>query len=154
MTLLICFVSALWPYSYTTNITSDRTVFKEGHVEVILELMDYKNEMGNMKNAWGTGGPKPPKKVIKNFTVKHKGEGVLLPLSSYIDLTEPRILKLEVDKETYQIMIKGSDAGGSYIATMQFKKTLILRRKVISPSFPNQLWEETIYSFIDPESDM
>ena len=88
---------------------------------------------------------KPPKRVIAAFNVYYGKEKVIIPFSAYSDLCEPASLAIKATKRGFEVKIKGSDAGGSYEASLQFEGRKLLRRKVVSSEAPANSWEETTY---------
>jgi hypothetical protein len=97
---------------------------------------------------WGGDETSPPKTVINAITVLRNSQKVFIPLSAYADLGNPRNISLErLAAHGFRLTISGGDAAGSYTAILDFHKTAISRRKVVSGEFPKEVWEQTIFSF-------
>jgi hypothetical protein len=103
---------------------------------------------------WGGDELEMPRSVISKVIVNIGKKRVYIPLSAYSDLGDPRKIKFLKTKDGFMLIISGSDAGGSYKATLRFDRHYIKTREVVSSEFPGQVWEETKYSFISPDSDM
>jgi hypothetical protein len=72
---------------------------------------------------------------------------VFVPISAYSDLGNPRSSTIETADKGFQIVVRGGDAATSYKATLVFEGGLLRSRKVVNGEFPDEAWEETIYSF-------
>ena len=92
-----------------------------------------------------SGHPKLGQRIISGMEVSLGNEKLMLPLSAFSDLCDPRSLTIKAIKLGFEISVKGSDAGGSYVAHLFFKGTHLSRRKVISSESPDNAWEETVY---------
>jgi hypothetical protein len=98
---------------------------------------------------WGEGGDINilPKTVILTIDIKLGQEKIFIPLSAYSDLGAPKQVSLVKELHSIKLIIRGSDAGGSYKAILVFENGYIIRRKVMHMEFPDEVWEETVYSF-------
>jgi len=92
-----------------------------------------------------SGLPKSGQRIISGMEVYLGNEKLMLPLSAFSDLCDPRVVTIKAIKLGFEISIKGSDAGGSYAARLFFKGTHLSRRKVVSSESPDNAWEETVY---------
>lgn len=102
---------------------------------------------------WGGDKTTPPKKIIETISISKSTNTIDVPLSAYSDLGNPAEISLKkLSAHGFQIKICGGDAGGSYCAMLDFKNEGIIRRKVVHNEFPNQIWEETTYTFIQPDN--
>jgi len=97
---------------------------------------------------WGTELV-PPKTFIKELSV-HVDENICwIPLSAYSDLVNIKSVDLRILNEGFNIIIDGGDTATYYKAVLSFdNEGYLLRRMVYNPSFPDEIWEETNYSFI------
>lgn len=59
---------------------------------------------------------------------------------------------LEKAERGFKLTISGGDAATSYRAVLVFDYEHIQRRKVTHGEFPDEVWEETVYSFISKNS--
>lgn len=100
---------------------------------------------------WGGAGGKP-KFFISAILLKYDGQKISLPLSSYGDLGDPDTVEVTATKVGFDVSIVGSDAAGSYRATLVFQtiggNMLLQSRMVRSGEFPEQGWEKTVYSYV------
>jgi hypothetical protein len=96
---------------------------------------------------WGGDEIKMPSSVLSEVNVRIKDEKIYIPFSAISDLGNPKHIFLENNKDEFSIIINGGDASTSYKAILFFKNNCIYRRKVILSEFPNQVWEESNYSF-------
>lgn len=101
----------------------------------------------NYAYTWGGDESTSPKRIIQSMNIKSGSNLVQAPLSSYADLGNPTRMWLMATEIGFRLIIKGGDASGSYTATLEFSKNEIVRRKVTSGEFPDNVWEETSFSF-------
>ncbi len=96
-----------------------------------------------------------PKTIISMVDIKVGNESVLVPLSAYSDLGNPYQILFEKTKRGFRLIIEGE--GGtdtSYKAVLEFSDDNIQRRKVVLGVFPQEVWEETVYSFISRNNNV
>ena len=115
----------------------------------VLSTMPYKNAL-----IWGGDEMNMPKTIITFVSVKANDEEFFVPFSAYSDLGNPRHVTLTKNKKGFEIQVSGGETSTSYKAILFFRSGVIYRRKVISNEFPNQVWEDTTYSFISRDSNM
>lgn len=98
---------------------------------------------------WGGDGPERPRCVIDLITIRAGASPVFVPLSAYADLGDPGDLKVlpAPGRFGFALMIRGGDAAGAYEATLTFRDNEIRRRRVTSGEFPQQVWQDTRYSW-------
>lgn len=100
---------------------------------------------------WGSDEQSNLKYIIKNIKAWWGSEEVFVPLSAYIDLSNPHDAILRKAGNEVHFIVKGGDAGTSYEALLIFakgvRKSVIRSRKVVHGEFPDEAWEETRYSF-------
>lgn len=97
---------------------------------------------------WGGDESQPPRWVISEINVVENRQMLVVPLSAYADLGDPRRMILDpLSAGHFKLTILGGDAAGAYKASMQFDQREIVRRRVVSGEFPDDVWEETTYSF-------
>lgn len=98
--------------------------------------------------SWGGDEVSPPKRIIENLEVVRNSHRVLIPLSAFVDLGNPRIIELvKLPAHGYRLIIGGGDAAGSYTACLDFMGDEIIQRKVTNSEFPKEVWEKTVFSF-------
>lgn|SRR5574337_19056 len=89
-----------------------------------------------------------PKNVIAAMDVQIGKERVLIPLSAYSDLGNPYQVSFEKVDRGFKLIIAGrGGTSTSYKAILEFNNENIQRRKVTLDIFPDEVWEETGYSF-------
>lgn len=103
---------------------------------------------------WGGDEDEMPKALVVSVQAWVGNDKIFIPVSAYSDLGDPRSVSLKLIKTGFVLKISGGDAAGSYNATLSIEKGNIRRRKVVSGEFPDNVWEETIYSFIPRNSKM
>lgn len=128
-----------------TKLTLSRSDSVDASVETIRTPNEYIYSKAFM---WGGDEATPPKSIVRTLTVSRNGEKVFIPVSAYSDLGTLRSISLNrVSEQRFQLVVRGGDAAGSYVATLEFKGKEIVRRKVLSGEFPKEVWEATTYSF-------
>ena len=142
--------------SLATNINFEEDIAKASidlgqselvHVSIKLTAMpnDYVYRQLYM---WGGDETSPPKKIIKSISILRNGQSLFIPLSAYADLGDPREISLgKLTLREFTLIISGGDAAGSYSATLTFKNNELAKRNVKSSEFPQEVWEETTFSF-------
>jgi hypothetical protein len=97
---------------------------------------------------WGTE-LSPPRTFIKKLTVRVGENESSIRFSAYSDLVNINSVDLNILDKGFNIAIDGGETGTHYKAVICFDNDgFLLRRKVYSPSFPDEVGEETKYSFI------
>ena len=98
--------------------------------------------------GWGGDESSPPRLIIAAINVVMNDRKIFVPLTSYVDLGDPRKIFLEPFKNDELLLrIIGGDAAGSYKALLPFNTKFMVSRKVTSGKFPASIWEEERYSF-------
>lgn len=89
-----------------------------------------------------------PKTVISMIDVRIGNRKSIVPLSAYSDLGAPFQISYEKAGSGFKLIIRGRErTGTSYKATLEFNSMDIRRRTVVLAVFPDEVWEETTYSF-------
>ena len=159
LSILLSFVIATCHASgdiFVDNKAELTTTIKEGtSVRVVIQKMaiasGYPITSGFL---WGGDDAELPKTLVVSVQVWIDNEKIFVPMSSYSDLGNPRTASLKKIRKGFEIKIGGGDAAGGYSATLSIENSNVRRRKVVSGEFPDQVWEETIYSFIPRNSNM
>jgi hypothetical protein len=107
----------------------------------------YRANTGTRVVWWGTDSTSP-NEVVSDLRVTVAGEEVAIPFSAFSDLAEPRVIRVADTATGFSLEIEGSDAAGAYHATLQFVGNKIARRRVASGEFPDERWDEFVYSFV------
>lgn len=90
-----------------------------------------------------------PRTYIKKVLVRVGENESLVRLSSYSDLVNINSIDLAVIDQGFSILVDGGETATHYKAVINFdNEGYLLNRKVYSPSFPEEIWEETRYSFV------
>ena len=133
-----------------TFLKKDMLLKSGAKVSVGVSISKYvvENPMYSEPLWWGTELV-PPKTFIKELSV-HVDENICwIPLSAYSDLVNIKSVDLRILNEGFNIIIDGGDTATYYKAVLSFdNEGYLLRRMVYNPSFPDEVWEETNYSFI------
>lgn len=120
-------------------------------IQKIVIASDYPIKSGF---RWGGDDTELPKTLVGSVQVWIGNEKIFVPMSSYSDLGNPRTASLKKTRKGFEIKIGGGNAAGSYSAILLIENSNVHRRKVVSGEFPDQVWEETVYSFISRDENM
>ncbi|MBW9276208.1 MAG: hypothetical protein K1563_21235 [Candidatus Thiodiazotropha sp. (ex. Lucinisca nassula)] len=119
-------------------------------VNVLVDVSEYRagDSIYSLPLWWGSE-LSPPKTFIKSLTVQFGDNKSWVRFSAYSDLVNINSVDLNVVDEGFNITIDGGQTATHYKAIIYFdSEGFLLGRKVYSPSFPDEVWEETKYSFI------
>lgn len=94
----------------------------------------------------------PPKLKAVTFEVTVNGQSIPMPISSYRDLANARLLELTLLDDRLEITIRGGDAGTSYTAQIFVRDGLVRNRVVRSNQFSNDSYESTEYKYVEYEN--
>lgn len=98
---------------------------------------------------WWGAELSPPKTFIKKLIVRFDNNERWVRFSAYSDLVNINSVVLNVMDNGFNIAIDGGETATHYKAIIYFDNDgFLLGRKVYSPSFSDEVWEETKYSFI------
>ncbi len=145
-TLFVVFTA----YCQTTNIGKPGVYgfsFQLSHKHLAkcsISVVQYSREM-LYDRRWGSDWDNP-RTVIAGIKMWFDGRKVIVPLSSYTDLSNPDLAYFEATKSGYRLVISGGDAATAYDATIDFSDHKASKRVVRSGEFPNEAWEMTTYS--------
>ncbi len=118
-------------------------------IEVEIFTMKYTKDMPyNYGSSWGADEYVPPKRIITDLNIKYGGKEVFVPLSVYSDLTSSRKYSIQTIKNGFYLIIVGGDAGVSYKAEIIAGVRNVKKRTVRHGEFPDESWEETVYSIV------
>lgn len=124
-------------------------LINKSKVYVVIETESISDEFVYGKPVWWGAEFVLPKTITKNIIVTLDGNKSWIRFSAYSDLVNLKSAKLTVFKNGFQISIDGGESSTHYIANLNFdNEGFLISRKVYSPKFPDEVWEETRYSFI------
>jgi len=101
---------------------------------------------------WGTAGG-TPRTVVTRMLVTMGGDTVFVPFGAYGDLSEPLTVAVACSIGDFTITVVGGDAAGSYSATFVVSGLILKKRRVASLESPDDVWEETTYSWFGPGAE-
>jgi hypothetical protein len=94
-----------------------------------------------------------PRSLLAGLDVRWRKHALFTPRSAFADLAQVRRLEV-VSRETgFDVRIEGGDAAVGYVALLEYRRhsrgsdMQIARRIVRHSEFPEEVWEETKYSF-------
>lgn len=90
-----------------------------------------------------------PKMFVASFTIEAGKKDIVLPLSAFADLADPYTISIEKkSKNGFDIKLLGSETSEAYEALFHFEGDHLKLRKVKNLEFPDEAWEETVYSWV------
>ena len=96
---------------------------------------------------WGAEN-KCPNFYISEMLVSNDDENILIPLSAFADLGNPKAVKIEShSKNVFSVVVIGGDAATSYTARLKFNKNVLIERVVRHGEFSDEAREKTQYKF-------
>jgi len=133
-----------------TSFKKDGVLRNGAKVSVLVSVSKYvAGDLMYSAPLWWGAELSPPRTFIKQLTVRVGENESLVRFSAYSDLVNINSVDLAVVNKGFNIAIDGGETATHYKAVIYFdNKGFLLRRKVYSPSFPDEVWEETKYSFI------
>lgn len=152
--IVFLFLSLLVTTTAFAHAQKEPTVYKlvgttveKKPLEIIVKVAEYSPCSNySLGLRWGFEST-IPKTLVSEIQVMVAKQKLFIPFSAYSDLANPVSYYLETGAEIFQLIIKGGDAASSYKAELSFRNGQLWRRKVIHGEFPEEAWEETIYSF-------
>lgn len=101
---------------------------------------------------WWGAESHPPETYIEYVSITVDDKKSWVRLSSHCDLANVRTVDLRVSTVGFHLEIDGGETSTHYKALISFDNDGFLqRRRVFRPSFPDEVWEATEYSFIRRE---
>ena len=127
------------------------TVSGGKRVEVVASVDTLGDEDPMRRQVWGCDDCGEQNESFARTTrvvgldVRDEGSRLLVPLSGYADLGNPRAIKFRRYAKGLIFTIEGGDTtiGHGYEASFFIEAGAIVRRRVVSTVFPNDVWEET-----------
>lgn len=125
-------------------------------ISFIFDKILKKNFIIKFEEAWGAGVGSVNLLYIKSVDVSVSNKKHFLRLSSYADLFNPAKLSFEIkNKKEFRLTIQGGEASSSYEAVLDFdKEGYLITRKVVHGEFPDEVYEETKYSYNRGNNDL
>jgi hypothetical protein len=125
-------------------------VSKRGVGVIVAELVVSKpnGDIAGTRVLWWGTDLTSPNEVVADLRVTVAREPVVIPFSAFSDLAEPRVIRVLDTTAGFSLEIEGSDAAGAYRATLEFVGNRVARRRVVSREFPDERWDEFLYSFV------
>lgn len=96
---------------------------------------------------WGVGDDEVRELSIESITINDGDSQVYVPRSAFGDLANPARITLGIEDGVLMLAIRGGDASSSYRAVLSIEDGELTRRTVRSGEFPDDVWEETTYSW-------
>ncbi|QAR33414.1 hypothetical protein EP073_08375 [Geovibrio thiophilus] len=155
LALILMFVFITFTGSFAAPIKIGTTVL-EGKTtkgdEIRVEVTTVNNPKESpysTENAWGTHkGSVKPRIIISSMKIIMNDEQQYIPMSTYMDLTEPKEIKLNIqDEQTIRIIIQGGihEEDTGYIAEILYLGDILVSKSVRHTRFPNNIREDTMY---------
>jgi len=156
--MIILFNNLIFAEKFTANNPIMKLHNKENKIEVIIRLQPFSENDAIKKGYWGML-MEDYKYVLKYYKIhvhkivsiqiKRDNKEIFVPISAYMDLSNVYEVKLIIqDKNSFYIYIIGGDAAAAYDAYIYIKGYEVIKRKVVDGEMPDDLWEETIYSWV------
>lgn len=137
-------------------LKKDAVLRNGDQVGVLVSVSEYvADDFMYSTPLWWGAELSPPRTFIKQLTVRVGENESLVRFSAYSDLVNINSVVLAADDKGFNMAIDGGETATHYKAVIYFdNEGFLLRRKVYSPSFPDEAWEETMYSFIRRQDEM
>jgi len=87
-----------------------------------------------------------PCSVVDKIKIFVDGKNIDVPRSVFADLADLNGGQFKKTKQGMMLTFTGGDAAAAYNLEILFDKKRVLRRKVENAEFPNNTWEETVYT--------
>lgn len=130
---------------YKTIVLSEASPL--GKIDVTIYTVKYSSAIQYRNGNWWGTDDSLPKVIVAGIDVMVGGNKISMRMSSFCDLAEAHTFNIELTENGFDLVIKGSDAAGAYDAVLSFEGNYLKRRKVAHGEFPDQVWEETVYSW-------
>jgi len=149
LVLMLCFALLQSCSTASAQRQLSAQVNKLGVGVIAAELVVSKpySNIGPRAMWWGTDLTEP-NEVVTDLRITVAGEEIVIPFSAFSDLAEPRAVRIIETTMGFSLDIDGSNSAGAYRATLEFVGNRIARRHVASRAFPNERWDEFVYSFV------
>lgn len=156
--LILMFVLITFTGSFAAPIKIGTTVL-EGKTtkgdEIRVKITAVNNPKSNpysIEDAWGTekDGTKP-KIIISSIKIIMNDESERVPVSIYMDLTEPKEAQLIIpDEQTIRLIIKGGvhEKYTGYIAEILHLGNILISKSVYNTQYPKNIREDIKYSLM------
>jgi len=131
------------------NYTIDEVLPNNSIVSVVLVTKEFENSMWNEDVIWWGAEFNDPVTMVGRLTVELDEHSSWVRHSAYSDLVNVKDMRITKSNSGFKLIIKGGQTASLYHAHLVFDNAgYLIRRRVFSPNFPDEVWEETVYSYI------
>lgn len=147
---LSCALQASVSHAEGVAFKKDEVLSNGAKITVLVSVSEFvADDSMYFAPLWWGAELSPPREFIKKLTVRVGENESMVRFSAYSDLANINSVDLTVDDKGFNIIIDGGETATHYKAVISFdNEGFLMRRKVYSPSFPDEVWEKTKYSFI------
>lgn len=133
---------------FSNNIAQiEMKLIDETPVVVIVKTEKYSDHVPYKNGGWWGTELLKPRFLITEVEIFVNKDKIFVPLSAYCDLANPQKLSLDTTEKDFLLSIYGGETATAYKAELRFNKLSFQKRKVFHREFPQEAWEETVYSF-------
>jgi hypothetical protein len=87
--------------------------------------------------------------IVAALVITLNDKALYVPMSAYSSLANVQALETRTTEQAFEIVLTGGAEHFSYTAVLTFDNAGVLKKqRTFSGEFPDELWEETAYSFI------
>jgi hypothetical protein len=97
---------------------------------------------------WGGDVGVLPQEVVSSIEVYDGDQMIFVPLSAYGDLGDVKLASVDSTARGFTLNLHGGATATSYDAKLSFEGGYLTSRSVASREFPQQVREQTSYSFL------
>lgn len=97
---------------------------------------------------WGGDVDVLPQQVVSAVEVSDGDQMIFVPLSAYGDLGDVKLASLDPTARGFTLNLHGGATATSYDAKLSFEGGFLVSRSVAAREFPQQVREQTNYSFL------
>ena len=105
----------------------------------------------DVSRYWGGGG-RDTETVVVGLRIEVGRDSVWIPFTAVAGLANPLDLGVSVRSGRATVTLEGGDAAVSYMASWVVVRGRLQRRRIESGEFPQDVWEEAVYSCC-PQTD-
>ena len=118
-------------------------------ISVVSASFNTNNNYYEKALYWGTDRHKMPETYIKEINIKFRDKNSFIRHSAFSDLMNIEDINIKILDNGFSINMTGGRDGTLYYVIIYFDNDgFLTRRRVFSPCFKDEVWEETKYSFI------
>jgi hypothetical protein len=118
-------------------------------VELTLEVQACPPDWPFNVDLWSSShAPREsPLRVFRHYGIRFGDRAFDMPLASYIDLPNPNRASIASRGDSVFVLLTGNGDGLGYAVKWVFVDAQLRTRQVASTEFPDELWQETRYSW-------